>query len=121
LPSNSIHSFLPLSCRQVLVGTASGLTVATSDSGSLAFKTYNAVDGFQNTDIRAVISDGKGGFWLGTRGGITHMISQPTGSYQVQNYSVPYGLPSNHMTNAALFKDGGVFFGTDSGLVLFRD
>jgi signal transduction histidine kinase len=107
----------------LLVRRSGHLVVGTFDDGvRLCFaprvgacRTVREGNGLPDDGVRSLFEDREGRLWIGTEGGLAHLVSEDYWSY-----GEPEGLPSRHVYALAPAADGGLWVGTVEGLAHLR-
>ena len=117
LIGNSIRQIEVGSDGRIWVGTTSGVSIYENGVFTNIGPRF---DGLPNGEITAIVLDGAGGAWVGTRdSGLTRMRSDPRGGFLYSNYRTPL-LPNPNVDALALSPDGRtVWCGTSRGLASF--
>ena len=119
IPSNFVQSLFADAAGNLWVGTANA-GLARYDSGTGRFIAYpvGGPRGVRTGDVEAVIDDGKDGLWLGTDGGLDHLVV-PTG--EVSHYDSPRGdaLAHDHLLGLRRESSGSLLIGDRGGLMRF--
>jgi len=97
------------------------LWAATGGSGAVRFdrgsiKSFNESEGLSSNMATAVMGDGKGAVWVGTRQGLSLIRKD-----RVVRFSVEDGLPGSYIRALLVDGRGWVWVGTRKGLALYRD
>jgi ligand-binding sensor domain-containing protein/signal transduction histidine kinase len=76
-------------------------------------------DGLGGNSVHGIVSDGKTGFWITIKGGITHFDVEKR---NFRNLDHADGLLNERFTNRTIFrdKDGTLYFGGDLGIDYFH-
>lgn len=78
---------------------------------------FTTADGLVSNDVKMIVEDDDGSLWIGTYGGLSHMVDG-----KFANYTVDEGLPSNRVRSIYKDKEGVFWIGTyDGGLSRFKD
>jgi ligand-binding sensor domain-containing protein len=82
------------------------------------FKNYGLSDGLCNINVKSILEDHHGIFWIGTENGLSKFDSQKEAFSSFYDYN---GLPSNWFSRSATnIQDGRLAFGTNKGMVVFH-
>ena len=65
-------------------------------------------------DVRSLLSDGQGGLWVGTEGGVAHIHADSETSWDVFD-KTSSGIPSNSIRSLSSDNQGGLWIGTWGG------
>ena len=78
------------------------------------FDRWSVYNGLPSNTISSIISDQQGSVWMGTRRGITRLLSNGS----LQSFEISDGLPSEIFNDRSIdiSKDGKLIFGSVSGL-----
>ncbi len=115
LPQNTVTCVLRTSDGYVWVGTRQGL--ARFDGARFLSFTAANTPALRSDHITALAEDGKGGLWIGTRGGGVARLEQG----KFVSFSVRHGLSSDMVNCLAVDHEGAVWIGTVYGLNRWRD
>ena len=94
------------------VGTIGGLEERDSHTGQ-RLRLYTNLDGLPSNNINALLTDGSGGLWIATYGGLAHLSA--TNEWTVYNEE-DSGLPNDWVETLISDDSGGLWIGTYDGL-----
>lgn len=109
------YALQPLADGSVLAGTSHGL-IQYDLTGTVRRK-YTTADGLTDSDIRSIIVDRKGGFWIGTKRGLNYLSSV---GGKIVVYHGGYGLYENAYPYGAMLPDNRIVLGSNLGLTMFN-
>ncbi|AUP79762.1 hybrid sensor histidine kinase/response regulator transcription factor [Flavivirga eckloniae] len=117
----SIHDILSLyqsSDNRIWVGTKGGGLFAYNKE-TKAFKSYNDLEGFNETSVNTIIEGDDGSLWISGISGITNINFE---KQKARNYTVDDGLLDNYFNNGAVLKNenGELYFGGYLGINYFN-
>ncbi len=104
---------------RVWIGLASlGLAVLDPRTGRSVFYRHdpNNPQSLANGLVRAIVSDGADGFWIGTQGGGMDHFDPASGRFEHLRAG-PGGLPDNNISAVLLDRRGDLWVGSGKGLV----
>ncbi|BAP55870.1 two-component system sensor histidine kinase/response regulator [Thioploca ingrica] len=121
LPNNTIRSLLSDGQGGLWIGTlqedgyggwiGGGLVHWNRSDEWTGYQQENS--GLPDDTVNSLLSDGKGGLWIGTTGGLAHQSS--TGEWLSDNQENS-GLPDNEVNSLVSDGQGGLWIGTTGGL-----
>lgn len=79
-------------------------------------KNYRTQEGLASNQIRAILSDRRGGLWIATFGGLSHYADGKFTTYTVKD-----GLPNNRVVALHEDEEGALWFATRGGLSRYKD
>jgi len=109
------YALQPLEDGSVLAGTSHGL-IQYDLTGTMRRK-YTTADGLTDNDIRSIIVDKKGGFWIGTKRGLNYL---PSADGKIAVYYGGYGLHENIFPYSAMLPDNRIVLGSNLGITMFN-
>lgn len=78
---------------------------------------FTTAEGLASNEVKVILEENDGSLWVGTYGGLSHLVSG-----KFTNYSVKDGLPSDRVRSLYRDKDGALWIGTyDGGLSRFKN
>lgn len=114
--NGSTFAAAPAGDSAVIAGTSQGLIIYDLKKGVV--KKYTIAEGLTDNDVRSLVSDGNGGFWIGTVRGLSYL---PADSDKLQSYYGGYGLVENVFNQGIYSKaNDRVYFGNNLGFTSFR-
>lgn len=114
--NGSTFAAAPAEDSAVMTGTSQGLMLYDLKKGVV--KKFTISEGLTDNDVRSLVPDGQGGFWIGTVRGLSYL---PADSDKVQSYYGGYGLVENVFNEGVYSKENDrVYFGNNLGLTSFR-
>lgn len=116
IPSDTIHSVYIARDGSKWFGTNLGLARHTGNNTLDNWTVYTTDEGLVNNDVQAIMQDGSGKFWFGTKGGVSVFDGSNFTSYTTKN-----GLNSNNVLCIAVDKDGIIWLGTDNGVNCYKN
>ena len=109
------YALQPLSDGSVLAGTSHGL-IHYDLTGKVRLK-YTTANGLTDNDIRSIIMDKKGGFWIGTKRGLNYL---PSVGDKIVVYHGGYGLQENVFPYGGMLPDNRIILGSNLGVMMFN-
>ncbi|MBL0176508.1 MAG: hypothetical protein IPP94_14790 [Ignavibacteria bacterium] len=110
LPGPACNSILRDRHDRLWVATAHGLWMADGESGS----TYSTMQGLASNDITALLEDGEGRIWAGTRHSGIDVIDPATGT--VNHADTRQGLQDQRILGLAIDSRRQIWMSTQSGV-----
>lgn len=104
----------PQSDGSVMAGTSHGLV--HYDPHKFLLRKYTTLDGLTDNDVRAVITDRNGGWWIATKRGLNHMSAD---GKDISVYYGGYGLKENAFSFGRPTADSDIVLGSDLGITMF--
>jgi len=112
---NKVRSVITAEDGSIWTGSSpGGVTKLNPRTGVVAG--YGAADGITNDRITALKLDGRGGVWVGTRGGIFHG-SKSGGRLRFQRLDLPLGDPNEIVYDGVLDRQGAWWLCGNRGLI----
>jgi len=103
------------------LGSNGGLLKCSYDSREkkLSYQRYTTKEGMGNNNIRSLVEDQFGNFWVGTEEGVSCINRQTP---LIKTYMFSTNLSSNTYSDGAVqaMPDGRLFFGTVNGMMILR-
>ncbi len=103
----------------IFIGTGRGLVKYHPQKGII--KKYTIHDGLADNDVRSIVRDEKGGFWIGTLRGLSYMANE---KQKIQSYRGDIGVSETSLVSSVMIinkdkialggQEGITFFNPDS-------
>jgi signal transduction histidine kinase/ligand-binding sensor domain-containing protein/DNA-binding response OmpR family regulator len=123
LPTNEISCISIAEDGSIWIGTGGiGVIHCQLTGNKLAYKQINTKKGLSNNYIHSILSDQKGGVWIGTEGGISYIKMNGQKPGRVRTYQLSQDFRGNIFSDnsAVLLPDGQLLFGTSHGLAVIQ-
>lgn len=99
----------------VIAGTSHGLI--HYDAAGNVRKKYTTADGLTDNDVRTVVADSRGGFWIGTKRGLNYLSPD---SDDIVVYYGGYGMAEKAFMHGGMASDNSVILGSELGITAFH-
>lgn len=122
-----VQSDIPINA--LLVDKQNDIWLGTQQDGVLVLNTalepvyrLDKAVGMKSNDIRAIVEDQQGDFWVTTNAGVTQLKHAGKTSSRLRHFDIQDGLQSDHFSerSALVLSDGSVLLGGLSGLTVFK-
>jgi signal transduction histidine kinase/ligand-binding sensor domain-containing protein/DNA-binding response OmpR family regulator len=117
ISNNTVYSFHELNEKEVMVGTGRGLNIFNLETRT--FKYYTQKNGLASDDIRSIIKDAIGNYWLGTTSGLSVF---DINKEEFTNYENSDGIQISEFNygSACTSSDGLIYFGGYNGIIFLE-
>lgn len=112
LNNNYVRSITQDNQGNTWLGTYGGGLAKIENNKIIHFTTEKGLTG---NLVRAVLADKKGNIWAATRTGLSKLIRQRDGGYEIQNYTKNLGLADNLTTCLLQDSKNHLWVGTETG------
>lgn len=123
LPANDVSCICTSPDGSIWIGTGgTGVIHCRLTGQKLTYRQFSTQQGLSNNYIHSIASDLKGGIWIGTESGLSHLKANEENSERVRTYQLSQDFRGNIFSDnsAVLLSTGTLLFGTSHGLAVIK-